>query len=153
MKKVYIAIGSNMGDRHKIVETAINRIKEDKKISNVRISTLIETEPYGYLEQEQFLNGAIEITTEYTAQELLKKLQELEQLADRKRIVRWGPRTLDLDIIFYGDDIIDEENLKIPHYDMNNRTFVLEPLYELNKDYVHPVLNKTISEMLEDLKK
>lgn len=153
MKKVYIAIGSNMGDRHKIVETAINRIKEDEKISNVRVSTLIETEPYGYLEQEQFLNGAIEITTEYTAQELLKKLQELEQLADRKRIVRWGPRTLDLDIIFYGDDIIDEENLKIPHYDMNNRTFVLEPLYELNKDYVHPVLNKTISEMLEDLKK
>lgn len=109
------------------------------------------TEPYGGVEQDVFLNGALKLRTLLTPEELLDRLHELEQAAHRERIVHWGPRTLDLDILLYDQMIIDTPVLHVPHIDMENRDFVLIPLTKLAPYYRHPVLNKTISQLLKEL--
>lgn len=149
--KVYIALGSNMGDKLRYLEQAVTHLREDANFKEIRVSDYIETEPYGGVEQDTFLNGVLEAGTLYTPYELLARLQKEEQLADRKREIRWGPRTLDLDILFYDDLILLEENLLIPHIDMKNRMFVLKPLVELAPSLVHPVYQKTVAELLEEL--
>lgn len=151
--RVYAAVGSNMGDRHAYIREALNGIKENKNIKNVRSSKLIETKPYGEVkEQEDFVNGMLEFDTLLTPEELLDFLHELEQKAKRERKIHWGPRTLDLDIIFYDDLVMDSENLVIPHPDMQNREFVLEPLCELAPYKRHPLLNRTVTELFQDIK-
>ena len=151
--RAYLSIGSNMGDKQANVEQAVVALMKDERIENVKMSKWIETEPYGYVDQEKFLNAAISIDTLYSPQELLEFLQKVEKDGHRERTIRWGPRTIDLDIIFFGDKIINEEELMIPHRDMQNRDFVLVPLEEIAPWAVHPVFHKTVSEMLTDFKK
>lgn len=149
--KVYLSIGSNMGDKEKYLENAVQALLDDPYMKDVRTSRWIETKPYGGVEQDDFLNGAIELKTLLSPSELLQRLHEIESKAGRERMVRWGPRTLDLDILFYENTIINTENLTIPHIDMQNRRFVLQPLCELAAAYRHPVLNKTIYQLLQEL--
>lgn len=151
-EKVYLAIGSNMGDKEQYVEQAVNALQTDADFKEIRTSSWIKTEPYGGVEQEDFLNGVIEVQTLLSPHALLKRIHEIEAQADRKRSVRWGPRTLDLDILFYEDRMVNETDLVIPHIDMANRRFVLEPLAELAPAYMHPVLKKTVKQMLDELK-
>lgn len=150
--QVYLAVGSNLGDKNAYIENGIEELKQEKKIKEVKVSELLVTKPYGGVEQDDFVNGAIALKTLFTPQELLDKLHEIEQHANRKRIIRWGPRTLDLDIIFYDKIVSEDENLIIPHIDMQNRDFVLKPLAELCPNYRHPVLLKTVSQLLGELK-
>ncbi len=150
-KKAYLGIGSNLGDKRKYIEDAVEKLKKNERIRKVRCSKLLVTKPYGGVEQDDFLNGAIEIETLLQPMELLAFLQQLEQEAHRERKVHWGPRTLDLDILFYEDVISNDPKLLIPHRDMQNRRFVLEPLNELCPCYVNQLLQKTVYEMLKEL--
>ena len=150
-KEAFIALGSNMGDKKKYIEDAIEELKKERLCRVLQVSELIGTEPYGVTDQDEFLNGALKMETLLTPHELLDLLHRVEQEAGRKRIRRWGPRTLDLDIIFYGDQIIEEDDLCVPHIDMQNRGFVLEPMCELAPYKRHPVFKKTMTEMLAEL--
>lgn len=145
--KVFIALGSNMGKRLAYLENAVANLREDSHFREIEVSGYIETAPYGGVEQGDFLNGVLGAETLYSPWELLKRLQKEEALAERKREIHWGPRTLDLDILFYDDLILTEKDLVIPHPDMKNRQFVLEPLTELAPHFVHPVYRKTIAEL------
>lgn len=150
--KVYLAIGSNLGDRRRYLQEGIAALKAHSDIRVKRISSIIATQPYGGVEQGEFLNGCLLIETLLTPGELLTVLHEIEQAAGRERKIHWGPRTLDLDIIFYDDLVYEEDELTIPHADMQNRSFVLEPMAELAPNLQHPVLGKTMAQMLEELR-
>lgn len=149
--RVFIALGSNMGNRLKYLERSVANLQEDSYFRDIKVSDYIETAPYGGVEQEDFLNGVLEAETLYSPVGLLERLQREEQLAERKREVHWGPRTLDLDILFYDDLVLAEEKLSVPHPDMKNRKFVLEPLAMIAPTFVHPVYRKTVKELLEEL--
>lgn len=146
--RVYLGIGSNLGDREALMRQALDHLAQREDVRNLRCSTFIETEPYGGVEQDPFLNGAVELDTLLTAEELLKVLHELEQEAGRERTIRWGPRTLDLDILLYDEEVVFTPDLIIPHADMLNRSFVLGPLAELAPYAVHPLRHQTIQELL-----
>ena len=147
----YIALGSNLGDKQKYLDDAVQGLADTEDCIVEQVSDYLVTEPYGGVEQDVFLNGALKLRTLLTPEELLDRLHELEQAAHRERIVHWGPRTLDLDILLYDQMIIDTPVLHVPHIDMENRDFVLIPLTELAPYYRHPVLNKTISQLLKEL--
>lgn len=147
----FIALGSNIGEREKYVRLALEEI-EERVGSILKKSSVIETEPYGYLDQEDFLNMVIKVDTRLKPYELLEELLAIEKDLDRVRTINWGPRTIDLDIIYYEDLIIDEENLSIPHIDLYNRDFVLEPLVEIEENFLDPRKNKTVKELLIELK-
>lgn len=147
--RVFLSVGSNMGDRRQYIGEAVRALREHPLILVRRVSELIVTEPYGGVAQEDFLNGAIEIETLLSPRELLEALHEIEAAAGRVRELRWGPRTLDLDIIFYDRLVYEDDALVIPHQDMENRRFVLEPLHMLAPNYRHPILGKTISQLLK----
>lgn len=149
----YVAFGSNMGEKQQYIETALEGLKHTELCRVKKVSTIIKTEPYGGVEQDVFLNGALKMETLLTPHELLERLHELEQEAGRERIIHWGPRTLDLDLIFYDDEIIEEEELCVPHVDMQNRDFVLIPMAEIAPYKRHPVYGKTMTEMLDELTK
>ncbi len=151
--RVYIALGSNMGDSGGYLRGAVAQLEASEEIRHVRVSSLIRTKPYGVVGQPDFLNGMAELETLLTPQELLDFLHELENAAGRERKERWGPRTLDLDIIFYDDLIMDSADLTIPHADMHRREFVLAPLAELAPYVRHPILKMTAVEMLGELHK
>lgn len=152
MNRACIAFGSNIGNREQYINRAIQKLSEDGCIIK-KVSRFYETEPYGYTDQEKFTNGALCIETELSSQELLKLLMNIEAAIGRVRTIRWGPRVIDLDIIFFNDETIDEDNLKVPHPDMHNRKFVLEPLCEICPEYIHPILNKSIKVLLDELEK
>lgn len=151
--KAYLSIGSNMGDREAYLRQAVDSLSQEKRIRKLRTSSFITTKPYGGVKQEDFLNGAVELETLYTPEELLHVMQRIEQAAGRERKVHWGPRTLDLDLIFYDKLVLETEELVLPHPDMENRTFVLKPLCELNRNFRHPVLQKTMGQLLEGLER
>jgi len=150
--RTFIALGSNMGDKQAYIKTAVEHLKADSAIRNVRVSTLLETKAYGNVPQDDFLNGVLECETLYDPEALLCRLHQEEQFANRKREIHWGPRTLDLDILFYDEEIWDKAHLIIPHPDMKNREFVLKPMVELAPYFVHPVYRCTMLELLEKLK-
>jgi len=145
----YVALGSNMGDKKQYLEDAILCMRENPWIRDVRVSTWIETEPYGYTEQDTFVNGVAEIRTLMSPMALLEFLHMVENDAGRKREIHWGPRTLDLDILMYDDLVLNSQTLTIPHVDMCNRDFVLYPLRELAAGAVHPVKRMTVAELCE----
>lgn len=150
--KAILSIGSNMGDKEEYLNHAVDSLYDDENCRVNVVSNYIETEPYGPIEQDNFLNGCIEIETLYSPRELLEKVNQIEAESGRTRDIHWGPRTLDIDIIFYEDKIIDEPDLKIPHVEMHKRLFVLEPLKQIAPYWKHPILNQTVSQILEELK-
>lgn len=148
---VYLGLGSNLGDKEGYLDYAIDQLNKDEYIRVNKVSEYIVTEPYGDVEQDDFMNGCVEIETLYTPMELLSVINDIEQGAGRKRLIRWGPRTLDIDILLYDRDIVMEEKLKIPHIEMMKREFVLKPLAEIAPYAVHPGVGKTVLRLLEDL--
>lgn len=144
-----IALGSNMGDRQGYLDGAVKKLDAVKGCRVGKVSGFLETPPYGVTDQADFLNGCLELETLLYPHELLDELHRIEKEAGRERILRWGPRTLDLDIIFYDDLILQDSSLCIPHVEMHKREFVLKPLSEIAPYRRHPVTGKTVQEMLE----
>jgi dihydroneopterin aldolase/2-amino-4-hydroxy-6-hydroxymethyldihydropteridine diphosphokinase len=146
---VYISIGSNLGDREENCLKAIQLLSA-AGISITKQSTMFETEPWGLKEQPRFINMAVEAGTGEGPYRLLEILKEIERNMGRGKTTKWGPRIIDLDILFYDGLVIDTPELKIPHPLMHEREFVLGPLAEIAPDKVHPVLKKTVRELLRD---
>lgn len=151
MITAYLSLGSNLGNRQENLEKAIQLIKEKQEIQLGQVSSFYETEPVGYVDQDWFLNAVIEISTSLSPQELLGVAGEVENQLARVRTIRWGPRTIDVDILFYGEQMVVEENLEIPHPRIQERAFVLKPLAEIAPDLIHPYYGQTIEDLLENL--
>lgn len=147
----YIAIGSNMGDRKGYLDMAADEIDADENCVLLKIADAIETKPYGMEEQDDFLNSCMEVRTLYQPKELLRVCKQIEKHANRVKTVHWGPRTLDLDIIFYDDEVVSENDLAIPHAEMHKREFVLRPLAQIAPNKIHPLLKKRVVDILNDL--
>lgn len=150
--RTFIATGSNLGDSEDTINNAIANLDADENCRVFKTSKVYRSRPYGGVEQDDFYNSVICLDTLYSPIELLTRLQEEEKEANRERTVKWGPRTLDLDIIYYDDEIIEREHLRIPHVDMSNRDFVLLPLSEIAPYKRHPILGLTTLELLSRLK-
>ena len=150
MAIVYLGIGSNLGDRQANCAQAIEHLK-DKGIKVTKVSSMHETEPWGLKEQPKFINMAAEAETSLSPEELLTALKDIEKTMGRKDALRWGPRIIDIDILFYDDIVISMEHLEIPHPLLHTRDFVLAPLSEIAADKMHPVLGKSIGQLKEEL--
>jgi 2-amino-4-hydroxy-6-hydroxymethyldihydropteridine pyrophosphokinase len=148
----YLSIGSNLGDKENYLDYAIEQLGRDELINVENVSSYIITEPVGPIDQPDFLNGAVEISTLYSPHRLLKVINAIESGAGRERIIHWGPRTLDIDIILFDDVIISDEKLTIPHKEMTAREFVLKPLSEIAPYAFHPILHRTVKDLYADLK-
>ncbi len=151
--EAYIALGSNMGDRKAYLDGAVQALKRSQGCLVKRVSDYLVTAPYGGVEQEDFLNGVLCLRTILSPDELLKLLHTIEQDAKRERLIHWGPRTLDLDILLYDDQVLETEELTIPHVEMHKRDFVLRPLAQIAPYKRHPVLEKTVLQLLEEVEK
>ncbi|ALS75501.1 2-amino-4-hydroxy-6-hydroxymethyldihydropteridine pyrophosphokinase [Planococcus rifietoensis] len=138
MNEVYLSLGSNLGDRKAQLQEAVRLLQTNPSISNIKMSSIYETAPVGYLNQEAFLNLVIRLETSLSPLELLDICQEIEQALHRERLVRWGPRTVDLDVLLYGQEQLATERLTIPHPRMYERAFVLVPLQELMPSLILP---------------
>lgn len=152
-RRAYVACGSNIGDKRAHLRAAVDALTADSKCRMLRVSDWMETTPYGGVEQANYLNGVFALETLYTPEELLEKLHKIEKAEARERKERWGPRTLDLDILLYEGTVMDTESLTIPHRDMKNRDFVLKPLAQIAPYEIHPVFGKSIAELYEELLK
>jgi len=153
MAIVYLSLGSNKGDRIGYVQQAASLLSADENITLVRSSAFYETEPWNMNTKAWFVNAVIEIKTKYTPQELLETCQRIEKQLGRniKTTNDYEDRTIDIDILFYNKDVINENNLTIPHKYVHLRAFTLVPMLELNSEFVHPVFNKNIIEMHNNL--
>jgi dihydroneopterin aldolase/2-amino-4-hydroxy-6-hydroxymethyldihydropteridine diphosphokinase len=146
--KVFLGLGSNLGNRVEYIERAIEEIGSLKDTKIIKKASLYETEPWGFKEQPDFINSAVEIETMLSAEELFNEVKSIEQKLKRKSKGKWQEREIDIDILFYGNEIIKSERINIPHKEIEKRKFVLIPMYELAPDFVHPVFNETITELL-----
>lgn len=146
--KVYISFGSNIGDREQQINEALNKLQEIRDTELVTVSSLYETGPVGGVIQDDFLNGAVIVETSLTPIDFLNEIQRIELELGRERKVHWGPRTIDLDVLLMDDHIIEHERLNVPHPYMHERSFVLIPLAEIAPDAIHPILNKSINELV-----
>ncbi len=145
---VYLGLGSNKGDRFNYLVSAVKLIDEDKNCRLVKSSSVYETKPYGNTNQDNFYNAVIFIETEFEIERLYYFLKDIENKVGREKSeVRWNPREIDVDILFYNNLIYKSEILTVPHKDIMNRDFVLVPLIEIADDFVHPVLNKKLKEL------
>ena len=138
-----------MGDSKGHLDKALEALRNDEHIRVLKVADYIVTKPYGGVAQDDFLNGAVEIETLYTPEELLDRLHQIEADHARERIIHWGPRTLDLDILLYEDVVMDTPDLTIPHKDMHNREFVLKPLAQIAPYAKHPVLGRAMIELIK----
>lgn len=149
--RVYIAFGTNIGDRVQHLQQALFALQQHREISVETVSSIYETDPVGYVDQQQFLNMAAEINTTLPPDHLLSLMQEIEVKQGREREIKWGPRTIDLDILLYNQLNIDTEDLIIPHPRMLERGFVLIPLYEINPDVHIPGCIDTLSALIDQI--
>lgn len=148
MVKAYLGLGSNIRNRELQLNEAIKILHAYQGIQVTQVSHIYETEPVGYTNQPKFLNLCIEIETELNPQSLLKCCLATEQQLHRKREIRWGPRTLDVDILLFGDQIIEQDNLSVPHPRMKERSFVLIPLNDIATNQIEPISNKSIGQLV-----
>ena len=149
MNKAYLGLGTNMGDRLEYLNSACILLSEYENINITKKSKIYETKAWGYTDQADFLNMCLEINTSLDEFQLLEVCGQVEQKLNRKRIIRWGPRTIDVDILFFNDIILNNEKLSIPHPRISERAFVLIPLMDLNTNLV--IKNKTIDVYLNSL--
>ncbi len=153
MVKVYIGLGSNLGDRSGNIEEAIDSLKAVDSMQVKKISPIYETEPEGVGDQPDFLNCALEVETDLPPNKLLASLKAIEKQMGRSGGKRWGPRIIDLDILLYGDLVMKEVDLEIPHPLLPERLFVLAPLSEVAGETIHPTLERSIRDLREQLEK
>jgi 2-amino-4-hydroxy-6-hydroxymethyldihydropteridine diphosphokinase len=147
----YLSLGSNLGNRLEFLRKAIQLLHEHPQIRVVDVSSVYETEPVGYIEQDRFLNMAVKIETTLSPEQLLDTCLEIEKSLGRVREVKWGPRTIDLDILLYNDDNRKTEKLIVPHPRLQDRAFVLIPLLEIDRSLQHPTLQQPLQQMLDEL--
>ncbi len=152
MKRVYVGIGSNVGEREVTIRKAVDELAALPQTQLVRLSSLYDSDPVGVLDQPPFLNAVAVLETDLTPRQLLWNLNLVESRLGRVRTERWGPRTIDLDILFYSNLVLDEPDLTLPHPEIENRAFVLIPLNELDPFLPHPRSGLVVSEMLKRLK-
>ncbi|MBQ0140070.1 MAG: 2-amino-4-hydroxy-6-hydroxymethyldihydropteridine diphosphokinase [Kurthia sp.] len=148
MTIAYISLGSNMGDKVESLRQAVELLHQNSSIEVTKVSSIYDTDPVGYEDQDVFMNLVVEVETTLSSEALLIVCQAIEQQLKRVRIIRWGPRTMDLDIILYGNEVIHTDNLIVPHPRMHERAFVLVPLAEIAPNVVQPVENTSITELL-----
>lgn len=149
--EVYLSFGSNVGDSYANIDKAIEILENHPAVRGIRRSDLIVTKPYGPVEQDDFVNGCLEMETYMDPEELVNFIHEIEDSFHRDRSIHWGPRPIDLDIVFFDDEVYNSKTLTIPHADMENRMFVLEPLSQLCPFKRHPVWGKTVKQLKEEL--
>ena len=147
----YLGLGSNLGDKEGYLNQAIKELDNGRDCQVEKVSPYLVTEPYGGVEQDDFLNACLRLKTLLSPHELLDRLHEIEQHAHRERLIHWGPRTLDLDILLYDDEILETEDLVIPHVEMPLRDFVLKPMCDIAPYKRHPLLGKTMMQLLKEL--
>lgn len=145
--KVYIGVGSNIGNLKENLDKAVEMLKNEKNLTFIKSSPYIKTKAYGVEDQDDFLNAVFEIESELKPRELLSVIKNIEKKMGRKETFRWGPRLIDLDILIMEDVIYKDDVLTVPHEDMLNRDFVLEPLMILNPDLLHPLEKRKIGEI------
>jgi 2-amino-4-hydroxy-6-hydroxymethyldihydropteridine diphosphokinase/dihydroneopterin aldolase/2-amino-4-hydroxy-6-hydroxymethyldihydropteridine diphosphokinase len=148
----YIGLGSNIGDRKANLDRAIDMFRELNGIEVTAVSSYYNTAPVGYTEQPDFLNAVIELRTTLPVSRLLEVCRDIEKSLKRERTIRWGPRTIDLDILLYGDVMVNQESLTVPHPRMHERDFVMRPLNEIAPKAYHPVFKQTIDEMYRGMR-
>jgi len=150
MNNVYLLLGSNLGDRNLFLQQAIQHI--EKNIAPVlKVSSVYETQSWGKTDAPDYLNQVIMLQTDMQAQTILEKILEIEIILGRRREEKWGSRTIDIDILFYGERVIDEPALQVPHPELHKRRFTLEPLNEIAPEFIHPGLKKTIFQLINEL--
>jgi len=149
MKGIYLLLGSNLGERELTIHEAINRIGENHG-KLIKQSSLYESAAWGLEDQPTFLNQVIQIESSESPHELLQNLQTIEKALGRKKIIKWGERVIDIDILYYGSEILNSENLSIPHPEIQNRRFTLLPMTELAPEFIHPTLKKNQQILLEE---
>jgi len=147
MNIAYVSLGSNIGNRLYYLQQAVILLRETERLEVVKVSSVYETDPVGYVDQAAFLNIVVELKTLLSPDELLRKCNEIEDELGRTRVVRWGPRTVDLDILLYNEENMKTDNLIIPHPRMTERGFVLIPLVELNTDLIDPQTKQSLSNL------
>jgi 2-amino-4-hydroxy-6-hydroxymethyldihydropteridine diphosphokinase len=151
MHDVFLLLGSNLGDRHLFLNQAIECIENDAG-AIVKVSSVYETQSWGKTAAPDYLNQVVLLKTKLPAQNILQKILAIEIALGRKREEKWDPRTIDIDILFYGQDIINEPGLCIPHPELHKRRFTLEPLAEIAPELVHPLLHKNVLQLRNELK-
>ena len=149
--KAFIGLGSNLGDREANIRQALEQLEQLPETTLVRGSSLYDTEPVGVPDQPNFLNGVVEVETFLAPRQLLWNLMLIERRLGRVRTQRWGPRVIDLDLLLYADQVLDEPDLQVPHPHMTQRSFVMVPLVELEPLLVHPVTGQTMLAILQRL--
>ncbi|EHJ52363.1 2-amino-4-hydroxy-6-hydroxymethyldihydropteridine diphosphokinase [Streptococcus macacae] len=151
MTTVYLSLGSNIGNKQKYISQALSKLESLEQTRLLLVSSYYKTKPWGKTDQDDFLNIACQLETELTCHNLLQQCQKIEHDLDRIRHEHWGPRTIDIDILFFGHQIIDDDLLKLPHPYLQERAFVLVPLNEIASDFIHPVLKKPISKLVKNI--
>lgn len=151
MHIAYIGFGSNIGDRLSYIQNALHSLSDADGITLKKVSSLYKTAPIGFEAQEDFLNGVVSIKTSLSPHNLLYTLKDIEISIGRKHRTRWGPREIDMDMLIYGDQCLQTPNLVIPHPEMHLRRFVLVPLAEIAPNLSHPVFDKTVQSLLDNL--